>query len=127
MCGAWPTPSYQDAVAVGAVARMCSAVAGRTDGVGASLGDEHRHVEGGQDVVAIDVTGGEVGPHLGWDGDVPAHGGLQFVGVDGAGEAGTHERAHGPDVRRQVIGGGVHEVVEESGADQRAERGLARA
>ena len=42
----------------------------------------------------------------------------------GRDDAGTHERAHGPDVRRQVIGGGIHEVVEKPGADQRAERGL---
>ncbi len=45
-------------------------------------------------------------------------------GFDEAGPC--DERAHGPDVRRQVVGGGVDEVVEEAGADQRAERGLAQ-
>ena len=36
------------------------------------------------------------------------------------------EGAHGPDVGRQVVGGGVDEVVEKAGADQRAEGRLAQ-
>ena len=43
----------------------------------------------------------------------------------GFADARPDEGAHGPDVGRQVVGGGVGEVVEEAGADQRAERRLA--
>ncbi len=51
---------------------------------------------------------------------------LEVVGRERLRDARPHEGAHGADVGRQVVGGGVGEVVEKAGADQRAERRLAQ-
>ena len=62
----WPTPSYQEASAVGQVARTCSAIAGSTTVSAGPVADQQRHLQGAQHVVAVDLAG------PGWRGPAPA-------------------------------------------------------
>ena len=105
---------------------MCSAIAGSTTESARPWVTSSGTSSVAQHVVVVDLAGGEVGADPRRHGDVPAQRGLEVVGGQRLRDAGPHEGAHRPDVGRQVVGGGVGEVVEEAGADQRAERRLAQ-
>ena len=95
------------------------------DSVQPAVGDEQRHLEGTQHVVAVDLARDEIGADARRYCDVPAHGRLQIVARYGFHHARSHEGTHGEDVGWQVVRGGVDEMVEEARAYQRAERRLA--
>jgi hypothetical protein len=91
-----------------------------------SLGDQQRHPEVAQHVVVVDLARAEAGADPRGHRHVPAQRGLEVLSRDRLGQAGTHERAHAADVRRQVIGGEATKWSRKPGADQRAERRLAQ-
>ena len=105
-------------LAVGQVASTCSAIAGSTT-VSARPCVTSNGTEGVEDVVVVDVAGGEVGA------DPRRTMTFQQIAVSrssaGSGRQARTKQRIGADVGRQVVGGEVGEVVEEAGADQRAE------
>src|SRR6266511_4116817 len=94
--------------------------------VGPTLRHEQRHVESAQHVVAVELARCEVGADLRRHNDVPAQRRLEVRGQHRLRCTRPQEGAHGADVGRQVVGGCADKVVEEAGADQRAERRLAQ-
>src|SRR6266540_562294 len=96
------------------------------DRVRPALGDQQRHLEGAQHVVAVDLARPEVRADPRRHGHARAQQRLDVVGRQRLRREGPHQAAHAPDVGRQVVGGEVGEVVEETRADQAAERRLAQ-
>jgi hypothetical protein len=83
------------------------------DRVGAALGDQQRDLEGAEHVIAVDLAGHEVGADRRRHGHA---GGQQRLGVlrcERPGREALDQGPHGSDVGRQVVGGGVGDVVEE--------------
>ena len=116
--GMWPTPSYQDGSAVPQTSRTCSAIEGRTIASRAAVGDQHRHREPGQYVVAVDLRGRSTPRGLRGErpcsSTAPCSSRRGSSGTGGAGLAGT---AGWRRCRRPDRAAGVRRVLQEAGAD----------
>ena len=82
------------------------------DRVGAAVGDQQRHLESAQHVVAVDLARDQVGADLGRHHHGRAQQRLDVLGRVRLGREALEQAADAPDVGRQVVGGGVGDMVE---------------
>jgi hypothetical protein len=81
-------------------------------------GDQQRHLERAQHVVAVDLARREVRADPSRHGHARAQQRLDVVGRERLRRKGPHQAAHAPDAGRQVVRGGVREMVEEAWAER---------